>query len=107
MGLALSTVCGEQPAGDLDPRRLGLPLTDQATRAIALDLVELIAIDGRVETLGRVLARPRGKRPQHHEEHDGRDSGKDKPNQHGGAASLRSVARRLGIGKGGRSGKVR
>ena len=38
-------VCGKQAARDLDTRGLRFLLADQAPRAIALDLAELIAID--------------------------------------------------------------
>ena len=45
----------EQPPRDFDPRGLGLALADQARRAVALDLVELVAIDRDVAA-GRAAA---------------------------------------------------
>src|SRR5262245_13125449 len=43
----------KQTARDLDARSLGFRVTNQATRAIARDLGELIAIDCGIESLGR------------------------------------------------------
>ncbi len=79
-------VGGKQPARDLDARGLGLLLADQTARAIAVDLAELIAVDGGVKGLGRAAVRPRArKRAQQDEQHDRREAGKDDPKQHGGA----------------------
>ena len=54
----LGAVGGKQPPRDLDARRFGLLLADQAARAIAVDFAELVAIDGGVERLRVLLARP-------------------------------------------------
>ncbi len=107
IGASRLAVGGKQPPRDLDPRGLGLLLPDQAARAIAIDLAELVAVDGGVERLWRAVARPRaGKRAQQDEQHDCREASKDNPNEHGRAlASARSKGR-LGIGKGVGRGKV-
>ena len=65
---ALSAVGLQQPPRDLEPRSLGLGFPDQPARAIGIDLAELIAIDGGIERLARVLMRPRAdQRPQQDE----------------------------------------
>ena len=83
------------------------PLADQAARAVALDLAELIAIDGGVERLGaRSLAPAPASGRNRTKSTIAVRHGKDNPKEHGRAlASARSTGR-LGIGKGVRRGKV-
>jgi len=100
-------VGSEEPPRNLDARGFSLLFADQTAGAIALDLIELIAVDGGVEGFGRAIGRPRtGKRPQQDDEHDHRETGKNDPKQHGGRRPPK-VDRGLGIGKGVRRGKVR
>ena len=80
----LGAVGLQQTARDLEPRGLGFSLADQPARAVGIDLAELIAIDGGVERLARMLARPRAEqRPQQDKEHDRRERAEDDPKQHG------------------------
>jgi hypothetical protein len=73
----------KQAARDLDARGFGFPFADQAPRAIARDLGELIAIDCGIESLGRAgLDSRRHERTQQDEENDRRERGEDKPNDH-------------------------
>ncbi len=66
-GRSLRVSRPDKPARDLDPRRLGFRLADQAGRPVTLNLIELITVDGEVAP-GPPLPIPIRKRPQHGED---------------------------------------
>ena len=83
-------VGGKQPAPDLNAGSFRLRLGDEPTLAVALDLGELIAIDGSVERVARSVTAPgAGERPQQDEQHDRRQARENHIEQH---ASLRLVS---------------
>ena len=58
---------GKEPARNLQPRRLGLGLADQAGGTIAVDFLELILVDEKIATAAQP-APAAAKRPQYGED---------------------------------------
>src|ERR1044072_8908771 len=83
---------GDQAARDFDARRFGLGLADQAGRAIARDLVDLIAIDRDIAARAP-LARATSQRPEHRERRRRRHQGEQEPERHGGVTLSRPPPR--------------
>ena len=75
----------DQPARDLDARRFRFGVADQPSRAVALKLVELIAIDGDIGS-GRLRLRAAAERPQHREYRGGRHHRQNQPQRHEGVS---------------------
>src|SRR5262245_52574281 len=97
---ARAFVRGEEAPRDLDARGLGFRVADQAPRAIARNLGELIAIDCGIESLGRAgFDSRRDERTQQAEENDRRERGEHEPKDHRRTCLYWGMAR-LGIGKG-------
>ena len=73
----------EQPAGNLEPGRLGLCLGDQPARAIRFDLFELVAIDRGIEGIASIRAAAFAEeRIQQEGQDDGGKGRQDHPKQH-------------------------
>ena len=77
----------KQPPRHLDPRGLGLALADQPRGTVALDLLELVAIDRDIAA-GAKRRAPR-QRPKHRENRRRRHQGHHKPKHHGGGFTSR------------------
>src|SRR5690606_28654309 len=71
----------DQPARNLDPRRIRLALADQAGGTIAHNLVELVPVDRDIAAPGRRL--PPAERPQHRKNRGGGHQRQDEPESHG------------------------
>ncbi len=64
----------QQPARNLEPGRLRLGWADEAPRALGLDLVELIAIDGERAGIGHTLGPLLESGPREGGQHGSKDS---------------------------------
>jgi hypothetical protein len=81
-GLGLAGA-GEQTAGDLDARSCGIRFLQKTTRALGLNLAELVAVDGQRARLGlRPGARRTPKGPQHGSQNGGSQECKGDPEKH-------------------------
>ncbi len=96
-GFGLDRLQCEDAAGDLGARRFGLLGGQDAARQIALDLGQLVAVDGEVVGLARGGAAPAKKqrRQQHREGERGQPTERGgEPDAHRSVPSPRTAARR-------------
>ena len=79
--IALLIRCGQQTAADLDAGSVRFGSADQRRGNIAIDLGELILVDGRLVT---IVWRPgtAAQRPEHGEDRRGRHQREHKPQRH-------------------------
>ena len=80
---------GDEPARHLDLRGDRLAVLDPPGGAVAIDLIELIAVDRDVAAGAQRLPAAR-ERPQHGEDRRGRHQRQRKPNGHGVNSPFRS-----------------
>ena len=96
----IGAVGGQQAALDLEPRGLGLGVADQAAREVALQLLELVAIDGAVELEPRQARRTHRsqQRPDHDDERHRRDQRQRQRQQHQASPSPQELGDALALG---------
>ncbi len=82
----------DQAARDLHARSFRLGLADQARRAVARDLVELVAIDRKIAAAA-LVAPLAPERPQHGEDRRRGHQREHEPERHGGFTSRRPAGR--------------